>query len=110
MSWEDILKVDNEHRKLDRMLRDLKPNFDKRFGEEDKEEPGRTTYEYALQAHNDETWLPEQSEDYFRKLARKFGRRSPEYKSIMQIVNYYKNVDLDDIDYAAINERLHDVQ
>jgi hypothetical protein len=110
MSWKDILKEDNEHRKLDRMLRDLKPNFDKRFGEEDKEEPGRTTYELALQMHNDSSLLPEEGEEYFRKLARKFGRRSPEYKPIMQIVNYYKNVELDDSDYAAMNEIYYDVQ
>lgn len=112
MSWKDILKEDNEHRKLDRMLRDLKPNFDKKFGKEGIGQGGHgpTTYEAALHMHNDSSLLPEEGEEYFRKLARKFGRRSPEYKSIMQIVNYYKNVELDDSDYAAMNEIYHDVQ
>ena len=109
MSWKDILK--SKISEYETILRNLNEAGKFRRIENENYPPGiNTKFKEAMKALRDGGSLPEESAEYFEGMANEFGKDTDEGKLIMEIVEYFKGLELDDSNYQSIYESRFNIQ
>ena len=110
MSWKDILKSKGYLPEHETILRNLNEAGKFRRIENENYPPGiNTKFKEAMKALWGGGALPEEKAEYFEGMANEFGKDTAEGELIMEIVEYYKGLELDDSDYQGIYESRFDV-